>query len=459
MRRRDIDMLNGSLASSILRYSIPIMLTNILQMLFHSADLVVVGQYRGSMYVGAVSATGAITNLIINLMIGFSLGIGVTVARGLGSKRDEDVYRAVHTALPTAILGGAIVSLIGVIFAEDFLVMMDTTESILPHAVLYMQINFGGMVFTMIYNFCASILRAAGDTKSPLQFLTISGVVNVILNLIFVLGFGMDVDGVGYATVISKAVSAVLVVLALVKRTDVCHLELRKIRFYKQPLIKLLYVGLPAGIQSSLFAISNVFVQSAINSFHSDALIAGNGAGSSIDGFLSVGLESFQHAALNFTGQNAGAHRFDRIKKTFRICIGYMFLFGLSAGLLIRLFAEPLLSLYINDSPEAIAYGVIRFTYIAIPYFICGMMTVSTGSLRGLGASFIPMAISVLGICGLRVLWIETVFQIPKYHTPECLYMSFIVSWISTFIVQTIVYMIVLKRKEQAYKLCSNRSI
>ena len=261
--KRNIDMLNEPLLPSIIRYTVPIMLTSLLQLLFNAADLVIVGRFCGSIYVGAVSATNAITNLVINLFIGLSVGAGVAVAHGLGGQSNEDVHRTVHTALPTALFGGAFLILIGVFFAEDLLKLMNTPENVLPYSTLYMRIYFCGMVFSMVYNFCASILRAAGDTKSPLIYLTIAGVVNVFLNVIFVTVFHMDVDGVALATIISQGISSVLVVIALMRRTDACRLTLSKMRFYKAQFAKMIRIGLPAGIQSSLFSISNVIIQSS----------------------------------------------------------------------------------------------------------------------------------------------------------------------------------------------------
>lgn len=445
--KRNIDMLNGPLLPSIIRYTVPIMLTSLLQLLFNAADLVIVGRYCGSIYVGAVSATNAITNLIINLFIGLSVGAGVAVAHGLGGQNNEDVHRTVHTALPTALLGGALLILIGVIFAEDLLKLMSTPENVLPHSTLYMRIYFCGMIFSMVYNFCASILRAAGDTKSPLIYLTIAGVINVILNVIFVTVFHMDVDGVALATIVSQGISAVLVVIALMRRTDACRLTLRKMRFYKNQFAKMIRIGLPAGIQGSLFSISNVIIQSSINSFNSDAIIAGNGAAGNIEGFVYVIMNSFHQAAVNFTGQNAGAHKFDRIKKIFATCLASVMVVGLVSGCSVWFFGEPLLSIYITDSADAISYGLIRLTYIAIPYFLCGLMDTSTGALRGLGSSFTPMVISVLGVCGIRIAWIYTIFQIPQYHTPQCLFLSYTFSWLATFLFQTVAFFILFKKK------------
>lgn len=450
--KRNANMLNGPLWSSLITYTIPIILTSILQLLFNAADLVIVGRFSGSINVAAVSATGSITNLIVNLFIGLSIGAGVTVAHAIGGNQSTEVHRTVHTALPTALVGGIILSVVGVLFSETFLIMMKTPINVLPLSAKYMRIYFCGMTFTMVYNFCASILRAAGDTNSPLIFLMISGVINVILNIFFVVVFHMTVDGVALATIISQAISAILVVIALMRRTDACKLCLKQMRFYKQPFLKIIRIGLPAGIQSSMFAISNVIVQSSINSFNSEALMSGNGAAGNIEGFVYVIMNSFHQTAVNFIGQNMGAHQYNRIKKIFGLCLIYVSIFGFAAGFTVWHFGEKLLSIYITDSQEAIQYGLIRFNYIALPYFVCGLMDVSTGSLRGLGASFTPMLISILGVCGIRIMWIYTVFQIPKFHTPECLYISYLMSWLGTFIFQTIAFIIIYKKRVRADK-------
>ena len=449
--KRSANMLSGPLWSSLITYTIPIMLTSILQLLFNAADLVIVGRFSGSINVAAVSATGAITNLIVNLFIGLSIGAGVTVAHALGGNQSKEVHRIVHTALPTAIIGGILLSIIGVLFSGNFLTMMNTPENVLPLSTKYMRIYFCGMTFTMVYNFCASILRAAGDTKSPLLFLMISGVINVALNIFFVVVFHMTVDGVALATIISQAISAVLVVIALMKRTDACKLSLKQMRFYKQPFFKIIRIGLPAGIQSSMFAISNVIVQSSINSFNSEALMSGNGAAGNIEGFIFVLMNSFHQTAVNFIGQNIGAHQYNRIKKIFGLCLLYVSIAGFIAGFSVWTFGEKLLGIYITDSQEAIRYGLIRFNYIALPYFVCGLMDVSTGSLRGLGASFTPMMLSILGVCGIRIVWIYTIFQIPQYHTPECLYIAYFISWLGTFIFQTAAFIIIYKKRVRAH--------
>ncbi len=455
--RKNIDMLNGSLYTGILRFAIPVFLSTLLQNLFHTADLVVVGQFCGSVNVAAVTATTSLTNLIVSLFIGLSVGTGLTVARALGGRRDDDVFRCVHTALPSALICGGILSVFGVIFSPVLLKMMGTPQEVLPLSSVYMRIYFAGMVFNMVYNFCAAILRAVGDTKSPLIFLTISGVANVIMNLFFVIVCKMNVAGVALATAISQGISALLVVISLTRRTDSCRLMLRKMHIYKSQLLSIFRIGLPAGIQSSLFSISNVIITSSINSFQSAAIISGNGTMQNIETFISPINVAFGQAAPNFIAQNLGAHQFDRIKKTYRICLGYNVLFMLSASILIYAFADRLLSLYITDSPEAITYAMVRMRYITIPYCIMGMMDASSNALRGIGCSLAAMLITLAGACGLRILWIYTIFQIPKYHTLACLYQSYPVSWVITFAVESIMFFILVKKKARADAVCTKQ--
>ena len=433
MKRDNQIMLRGPLLKNMISYTIPIILTGWLQLLFNAADLVVVGQANGSNSLAAVGATGAITNLIVNLFIGLSVGAGVTVAHGLGSNDEDAVHRTVHTAIPAAAISGLFLTVVGVSLSKTFLVWMGTPENILPLSTLYMQIYFGGMIFNMVYNFAASILRAAGDTQSPLKFLTLAGLINVGLNLIFVYVFHMNVEGVALATAISQAVSAVLVVRTLMGRTDACRLELKKLRIYKPQLLRMIRIGLPAGIQGSMFSISNVMIQSSINSF-GDVVMSGNTAAGNIEGFIFVGMNSFHQTAVNFTGQNVGARQYDRVKRIMWTSLASVGVAGFVMGVVVYLCGPFLLGIYINDSAEAIAYGLNRMQYICLAYFLCGMMDVSTGALRGMGASLVPMVISVLGVCGIRLLWLATVFE--AYRTPGCLYLSYSVSWIITFLAQ-----------------------
>ena len=439
MKKHQRSMLEGPLLSGVILYTIPIILTSVLQLLFNAADLIVVGRFCGSVSVGAVGATGSLTSLLVNLFVGLSIGAGVAVAHGIGSRDEEQVSNAVHTALPLALLGGVILTVMGLALSEPLLILMGTPENTLPLSVIYMKVYFCGITFTVVYNFCAAILRAAGDTKSPLIYLTTAGVVNVILNVVFVTVFHMNVAGVALATTISQAIAAVLVICALMKRTDACKLQLRNMRFYKHQLIKIVRIGLPAGVQSSLFSISNVLIQSSINSF-GDLFVSGNAAAANIESFMYVTLNSFHQTTVNFVGQNVGARQYRRANNTVWICQCCVLVAGLAMGTAIWAFGEQLLNIYISDSREAIQYGMVRFVYVTLPYFMLGLLDVSTGALRGYGKSLTPMIISVLGICGIRVLWIFTVFQLPAFHNPKWLYLSYPISWVVTLAVQTIFF-------------------
>ncbi len=452
MKKRQANMLRGPLLPSIIAYTVPIILTSVLQLLFNAADLVVVGQFRGSVSVAAVGATGSLTNLIVNLFIGLSVGAGVTVAHGLGAREDGVVHRTVHTAIPTALISGVILTVIGVIFAGTFLEWMDTPAEVLPKSKIYMQIYFGGMTFTMLYNFCSAILRAAGDTKSPLYFLFAAGVLNVLLNLLFIVVFHRDVDGVALATTISQAVSAVLVLIALMRRKDACRFSFRNMRIHKRELGRMVGIGLPAGIQGSLFSISNVIIQSSVNSFDK-IVMSGNAAAGNIEGFIYTAMNAYQQTAVNFVGQNVGAQQYDRVKKTVLYCLGCVTVTGLGASLLVYGFREQLLSIYIVDSVEAIGYGVLRMTWVVLPYFLCGLMDVATGALRGMGASTVPMIICVLGVCVFRIGWVYTVFQIPAYHSPASLYASYPISWVLTLAAELAAFAVLYRRRVRALRV------
>ena len=445
MKKHQQSMLQGPLFSSIIAYTIPIILTSLLQLLFNAADLVVVGRFCGSQSVAAVGATGSITNLVVNLFIGLSIGAGVSMAHAIGSRDATAMHRTVHTALPLAIISGVILTIVGVSCAGTFLTWMDTPEEVLPLSTLYMQIYFSGMTFNMVYNFAAALLRAAGDTKSPLIFLTIAGVINVVLNVIFVTLFHMNVAGVALATTISQGVSATLVVIALMRRTDASRLHLAKLRIYKTQLVQIIAKGLPAGIQSSLFSISNVVIQSSINTF-GDVFLSGSSAASNIEGFVYVCMNAFQQTALNFTGQNAGAGQYKRIKKIAGICMASVTVVGIVVGAVVYLFAPYLLAIYITDSPQSIVYGVERLAFLLLPYFMLGLHDVISGTLRGLGASLSPMIVSILGVCGFRILWVQTVFQMPQFHTPDWLFVSYPISWALTSVIELILLIVVYRK-------------
>lgn len=448
MNTKSTDMTQGPLLKQIVLYTIPIILTGILQLLFNAADLVVVGQYCGSVSVGAVGATGPVINLITNLFIGFSVGSGVSVAHAIGASRDDEIHRIVHTSIPLAFICGLILTIVGISGAQYILELMKTPEETIELSAVYMKIYFSGIISSMLYNFGAAILRAAGDTRSPLIHLTLAGILNVVLNLIFVIALNMDVAGVALATAISQTLSAVLIIRTLMMRTDACKLILKKMHIYMRPLLKILRIGFPAGIQGSLFSISNVIIQSSINSFGSVA-VSGNAAAGNIEGFVYTAMNSVSQSALNFIGQNHGAKKFDRVKKTSFISLGFVFLIGLILGVSAYIFSRPLLSIYISDSEEAIKYGITRLLFICVPYCFCGIMDVSTGLLRGLGSSILPMIITVAGVCGFRILWIYSVFSMPQYHSLETLYISYIISWTMTFTVQITLFAILYNIKKK----------
>ena len=443
-------MTEGPLFINIVRYSIPIMLTGLLQLAFNAADLVVVGRFCGSISVAAVGATSSLVNLMVNLFIGISSGAGVTVAHALGSHNDESAHKTVHTAIPLALISGVILTIVGISFSESFLKLMGTPGNILPLSATYLKIYFSGITFNMLYNFSAAILRAAGDTKSPLLFLSIAGILNVILNIVFVTAFHMNVAGVALATTISQAVSAVLIIIALIKRQDACRLILTKLKIAKRELLKILRIGIPSGIQGSLFSISNVIIQSSVNSF-GDVFMSGCAAASNIEGFVYIILNSFHHTALNFSGQNTGAKNYKRVRKTMFICLGCATTVGILFGGLVYTFGRQLLSIYITDSEQAITYGMVKLLFVCLPYFLCGLMEVATGTLRGMGISISTMVITILGVCGFRIAWVYTIFQIPQFHTGESLFVSYPISWIISFLIQFIVFLFVYrKRTKQA---------
>ncbi len=450
MNKTKMNMCEGPLFKNIVLYTLPIILTGILQLLFNAADLIIVGRFKGSDSVAAVGATSAIINLIINLFIGLSVGVSVSTAQGLGANHDEDVSKTVHTAIPTAIVSGIILTVVGIFCSEYFLTLMGTPDNILDLSATYMEIYFCGITSVMVYNFGSAILRAAGDTVSPLIFLIIAGVVNVILNIIFVTILSMNVEGVALATTISQTVSAVLVITALMKRTDACKLSLKKLRFHGRQLARIVRIGLPAGIQGSLFSISNVLIQSSVNSFGS-VVMSGNAAAQNIEGFIYITMNSFHQTAVNFTGQNYGAGKFDRIKKILVITLASVTVSGLILGIAAVISAKPLLAIYITDSAEAVKYGIVRLQYICLTYFLCGIMDVMTGMLRGIGSSFAPMIISVLGVCGMRICWIYTIFRMEQFHTVTSLYLSYPVSWIITFLVEITVFLIFFKQRKKLF--------
>lgn len=442
----EIDMCNGPLLGKLLIFSGPLILSGILQLLFNAADIVVVGRFTGSHALAAVGSTSALINLLVNLFIGLSIGTNVLVARYYGAKKEKEVSNTVHTSIMTAIIGGIFMIFVGVLLARPLLELTGTPDNVINHSVLYMRIYFAGMPAFMIYNFGAAILRAIGDTKRPLYFLIVAGVINVIFNLIFIIVFDMGVAGVATATVISQVISAVLILICLTKVDGMCHLDLKKLTIHGDKLIQMLKIGLPAGMQGIVFSISNVLIQSSVNSFGSIAM-AGNTAASNIEGFVYTSMNAIYQTALSFTSQNMGAGNYKRINQILVRCLAIVSVIGLVLGNGAYLFGHQLLSIYSSD-PQVIKYGLSRMAIISCTYFLCGIMDVMVGSIRGLGYSIMPMIVSLTGACAFRVLWIFTVFQ--WQHTLFILYISYPLSWILTAGVHIICYRIVYKKMSRA---------
>lgn len=435
-----IDMLNGPLAGKILLFALPLMLSSLLQLMFNAADVVVVGRFAGKEALAAVGSNGSLINLFVNLFIGLSVGTNVIIARDLGSGKTEHVRRSVHTSITLALIGGIFLSIIGFAFSRQMLELMSSPPDVIDLSALYLRIYFLGMPGNLLYNFGAAILRAQGDTRRPLYYLSAAGVINVVLNLIFVIPFKMSVAGVALATIISQYISAALVLLTLMREEGVMHLDLKALSLDWRTAKRILRVGLPAGLQSTLFSISNVVIQSSINSFGS-AVVAGSSAASNIEGFIYVCTNAFHQAALTFVSQNFGAGNYKRVDRITILCLSFGSCMSLVLGNLIYQFGTPLASIYAPGETEVIAQAVVRLGYVAAFHFLCAFMDIMVGVLRGLGHSVVPMIVSLLGSCAFRLLWIVTVFRINT--TPSCLYVSYPISWAITALAHVIFFFVV----------------
>lgn len=444
-RSYEIDMCHGPLLGKILRFSVPLMFSGILQLLFNAADIVVVGQFTGSDALAAVGSTGPLNNLIVNIFLGLSIGSSVLVARYYGAQDWRNVHDVVHTSMLLSAIFGVILIFLGVLLAGPLLELMGTPENVLDQAVLYMRIIFAGMPAMMIYNFGAAILRAVGDTRRPLIFLLIAGIINVALNLFFVIVLNMGVAGVALATVLSQCISAALVVLCLLKSDGCYQLYLRDLHISKDKLFEIIRIGLPAGIQGAVFSISNVLIQSSINSFGSIA-VAGNTAASNIEGFVYTSMNSLYQASLSFTSQNVGAMQAKRIIPVLLRCLGCVIAIGVGLSALALLFGNQLLGIYSSD-PQVIEYGLGRMSVVCLTYFLCGMMDVTCGSIRGMGYSVTPTVVSLAGACGLRVLWIFSIFLLNR--SLFVLYLSYPISWAITFAAHLVCFIVFFRRWKQ----------
>ncbi len=445
LRRRsyEIDMLNGPVMPRLLSFALPLMLSSMLQLTFNAADVIVVGRFEGDAALAAVGAPGALINLLVNLFMGLSVGANVIVAQCYGAGDFKQTRDAVHTSVTLSLIGGVLVGLVGFFLAGTFLSLMNTPGEVLPLATAYMRVYFLGMPANMLYNFGAAILRAVGDTRRPLTYLTLAGVVNVLLNLLFVIAFGMGVTGVALATIISQIISAALVLLCLMRSDGAIRVELRRLRLDMQKVGQIARVGLPAGLQGMVFSISNVLIQSTVNSF-GKSVVAGNTTASNLEGYIYVAMNSIYQGAITFTGQNVGARRYERIARVARDSLMAVFAIGAALGGLLMLFKVPLFHIYTDDDAVIAAAGL-RTSVIAPTYFLCGMMDTMVGLLRGMGSSVTPMVVSIAGVCVLRVIWILTIF--PMNPTLPMLYISYPISWAVTFATHFACFLRVKKRR------------
>ena len=438
----DVDMCNGPLVGNLLRFSIPLMASGILQLLFNAADIIVLGQFASSSAMAAVGATSSLNSLLVNLFLGLSIGCSVVMAHSYGAQDWRRVHDTVHTAVLLALICGAVLVVAGIPLLPILLRWMDTPADLLNQSILYMRIVFVGMPAMMLYDFGAGILRATGDTRRPLFFLTAAGITNATLNVIFVLVFQLDVAGVALATSISQYLSAFLILRCLSEPGTHYQLHPREMRICPPVLVQIIRVGLPAGIQSVVFSISNVLIQSSINIFGTLA-VAGSTASSNIENFVYTAMNSVYQAALNFTSQNIGAGKKERIPLILRDCLMIVTVIGLVLGGLAVLFGRQLLSIYSSD-PEILPYGLERIRVICLTYFLCGLMDVTCGVVRGMGAAVTPTIVSLTGACVLRIIWIYTIFV--AFHSLFVLYLSYPVTWVVTFAVHMICFSIFFRR-------------
>ena len=438
-KKYEMDMTTGVIMPKVITFALPLMAASVLQLLFNAADIVVVGRFVSPQAMAAVGSTGSLVNLIIQLFVGFSIGVNVCVGKYYAAKRQEDMSDTIHTSILVSVIFGAILCVAGLFLARPMLELMGSPADVIEDSVLYLRIYFLGMPLIMLYDFAAAILRAVGDTKRPLYFQMIAGVINVILNLFFVLVVGIGVAGVAIATTVSQGFSGIALLITLMREKGALHLDLRKLHVNWKLLRSIMEIGLPAGLQSTVFSLSNVVIQSSINSFGSVAM-AGATAAQNIESFVYASMNSIYQTNLSFTAQNLGARKYSRINRILKDCLIAVVLIGLVMGIG-AVMLDPWLLRFFTTDAEVIRYGRERLLVVCGPYFLCGIMDVMVGSLRGLGYSVIPMFVSLIGACGLRIIFILTLFRLPYFHSLNWLYMSYPITWIITFTAHFITFL------------------
>lgn len=459
--KNEVDMTSGNLFAKLFIVSLPLIFSGILQLLYNAADLIVCGLFgSGEHAVGAISSTNPLINLIINMFLGLSTGANVLMARCFGERNQEKGQRVLYTSLIFGFVSGIIISIIGLSCARLFLEWMKSSPDIIDLSDLYLSIYFIGVPCSMIYNFGSSVLRAIGDTKRPFIILGFSGIFNVLLNLFFVICFHMDVAGVAWATIISQAISAVLIVICLIRNKGFITLKIKQLRFYKKEALEIVKIGIPAGIQGTIFSLSNVLIQSSVNSLGTNAM-DGNGAAASLEGFIYVAMNSVAASCVAFVSANYGALKFDNIKKVVIYSSIIVILMNIVFGGLVLLLQDQLLRLYINSDDEqyvldAITMAKERLVIISCTYFTCGLMDTFAYSLRGIGYSITPMIVTLIGACGLRILWIYTAFNLEQFHSIAGLAWSYPISWVITLLTFIILFIILFKRVKKTHSLNLN---
>ena len=443
-KSNEMNMTSGNLFKKLVVFSIPLILSGILQLLYNAADLIVCGQFGSEHSTAAISSTNSLTNLIVNFFLGLSVGANVLMARCFGQGNKEKGQRVVYTAMSFSVIFGVLIGLFGFFTCGTFLELMGTTSDVIDLSTQYMQIYFLGLPFTMIYNFGASILRATGDTKRPFIFLTLAGIFNVVLNLIFVIVFNMDVPGVALATIIAQGISAILIVICLLRNKGFFEFKLKKLKIYKEETLEMIRIGLPAGLQSAIFSISNVLIQSSVNSLGTN-VVDGNGASGSLEGFIYTAMNSVAQACVAFVSANYGAKNKKNIKKCVLYSAILVVCMNFIVGGIVLLLNKQLLGMYVH-SDAALEAGKQRIIIITLTYFLCGLMDTFAYALRGIGYSVVPMVISLCGACGFRIIWIFTVFPLDKFHNIGGLAMSYPISWVMTASVQLLLFVILYKK-------------
>ena len=441
-------MTTGVIMPKVITFALPLMAASVLQLLFNAADIVVVGRFVSPQAMAAVGSTESLVNLIIQLFVGFSIGVNVCVGKYYAAKRQEEMSDTIHTSILVSVIFGAILCVVGLFLARPMLELMGSPADVIEDSTLYLRIYFLGMPLIMLYDFAAAILRAVGDTKRPLYFQMIAGVINVILNLFFVLVVGIGVAGVAIATTISQGFSGIALLITLMREKGALHLDLRKLHVNWKLLRSIMEIGLPAGLQSTVFSLSNVVIQSSINSFGSVAM-AGATAAQNIEAFVYASMNSIYQTNLSFTAQNLGAGKYSRINRILKDCLITVTLIGLVMGIG-TVALDPWLLRFFTTDAEVVRYGRERLLVVCGPYFLCGIMDVMVGSLRGLGYSVIPMFVSLIGACGLRILFIMTLFRLPYFHSLNWLYMSYPITWAITFTAHFITFLRVRRKFPKA---------